>query len=628
MYSYDIFDTVIWRTVPNPISIFDVMENDNAFSEYWADQSVAFAKARRNSEFILRRIKGGGISIEDIYSRIGRKYAVEPEKLKKLIELELRTEGKSWVLNPFVLKEIKENIRKGEKVVLISDMYWDSKHLRKNLVMLDAVFAQIPIYVSCEWNATKASGKLYRIVKEQEGIDFDHWKHTGDNKRSDYQIPKTLGIDAVCINSGIRYSYEKQLDICESGILTTYEAIIKARSHSNGDAFDLGASFAAPMVYQYVSWCIERAVQLGVHKLFFVLRDGYILKRVADIIISHRGLTLETEDLFGSRVAWRRPEITVDKLKRLSVWDKSNWIFRDPCYAYVAFERLGFSKEELGQYLTENDVSKLLRSFKDFKMVLNEALKKTDFCLAVEQKAKESGDALIAYFEKMLGKCEPFVFVDTNSTGKSQADLVGLMDRAALDFPQFRFFYHTFLGKKDEINSDTQFVFQVADDQDRRFPEALFRAPYNPCYGFCREKEDTIRPVFFRSDYCAWNGKFNYDDYLRGILEFVKEIENVQNNESAQLDAYVSHLLKVANFDIISQDIICQVGALPFGPDEYGNETIDFYPTLPFGALLHPFSELIYYPKGSFYRKGGIWPYLYKMLFSAVKVIRSIKKNC
>ena len=625
MYSYDIFDTVIWRTVPSSVSIFDVMKNDETFTEYWTEQNVDFAKARKNSEFIVRRIKGGGISVEEIYSRIGRKYAVEPEKLKKLIELELRTEGKSWVLNPFVLKEIKENIRKGEKVVLISDMYWDSKHLRKNLVMLDAVFAQIPIYVSCEWNATKASGKLYRIVKEQEGIDFEHWKHIGDNKHSDYQIPKTLGIEALCINSGIRYSYEKRLDINKSGTLTTYKCIVNTRTRSNGVAFDLGASFAAPMVYQYVDWCIERALELNIEKLFFVLRDGYILKRVADTIISRRGLKIETEDLFGSRVAWRRSEITVDKLKRLSVWDKSNWIFRDPCYAYVAFERLGFSKEELLLFLCADDVQRELLSFRDFKALLDKALSVPGFCIAVERKANEAGKGLVAYFRQMLSDNVSFAFVDTNSTGKSQVDLSSLLKKEAADIPTIRFFYHTFLGKETDIDPKTQYIYQIAGTQDRRFPEALFRAPYKPCYGYAWDNNEEVQPVFFQSDYCAWNGVFDYDSFLGGILSFTEEVEKQRIKEPVDLDAYVNYLLDVANFDVISKDIINQVGALPFGPDLYGNETLDFYPKLTFKALLHPFSDLIYYPKGSFYRNGGLWIWLYKILFSAVTYLRRIK---
>ena len=108
---------------------------------------------------------------------------------------------------------------------------------------------------------------------------------------------------------------------------------------------------------------------------------------------------------------------------------------------------------------------------------------------------------------------------------------------------------------------------------------------------------------------------------------FTREIEKASKKEQIQIDAYVNYLLEVANFGVISKDVIKQVGSIPFGPDKYGDETLDFYPKLKFKALIHPFTELIYYPKGSFYCKGGVWVLLYKGLFAGVKVLRSFKKS-
>ena len=376
------------------------------------------------------------------------------------------------------------------------------------------------------------------------------------------------------------------------------------------------------MVYQYVHWVIEQSVKKGINKLYFVLRDGYILKAVADIIIESRGLNISTEYLFGSRVAWRFPEMTIDKLKNLSVWDKSNWIFRDPAYAYVPFERLGFSREELGDILGEDFCKREYHAFSDFKAGLEEALANTTFCERLEENIKTAGQYMGEYLVQTLDENSNYALVDTNSTGKTQHDLDTFIDAHHLPIKKLRFFYHTFLSDNDPDVS-SQFVFIDASEQDRRFPEALFRAPFNPCYGYVKEGNE-IKPKIFNGQYCAWNYSFPYDDYLKGILAFTSEIE--RDERSYNLDSYVNVLMKVANFDIVSNDEVQQVARLPFNPDMKGEEILDFYPEIHPSNLTHPFTELIYFPKGSYYRAGGIWPEIYKMLDEMVKLKRHSKK--
>ena len=84
-------------------------------------------------------------------------------------------------------------------------------------------------------------------------------------------------------------------------------------------------------------------------------------------------------------------------------------------------------------------------------------------------------------------------------------------------------------------------------------------------------------------------------------------------------------LLKVVNFDIVSKDEIEQVAKMPFNPDLNGDEILDFYPKIRFRALFHPFSELIYYPKGSYYNARIIWRYIYSVLNQVVKLKRIVK---
>ena len=417
-----------------------------------------------------------------------------------------------------------------------------------------------------------------------------------------------------------KYDFEGKIDHRNLEMLETYGLIACVRNAEDSAAFCLGVSVAAPLVYQYVEWVITQAVSRGISALYFVMRDGYILKQVADIIIQKRQLPIKTSYIFGSRVAWRLPEMSVAKLEGLSVWDKSNWIFRDPAVAYVPFERLGFSRKEIDELLGPNVGKQPLYSFKDFKSVLAQSLSNSEFKTKLEHHIKAAGDNLDAYLHQTVNFSESFAFVDTNSTGKTQKDLSQFLQKRQSNQVEIPFFYHTYLADTPADKS-CQFVFTNKSADDKRFPEAFYRAPYNPCLGYMKTKSGTIEPKFHESTHCAWNESFDYDSYLRGILSFASTKETTPYRQ-LPLSLYVDFLQKVVNFKICSRDLVCQIAELPFQPDMYGDELLDFYPQIRWMDLFHPFSQLIYYPKGSYYRAGGIWIMIYQCLFFLTRLKR------
>jgi len=616
LYSYDIFDTVLFRKVPKSTDIFVVMEKE--IEGLWKNDFGSFAEVRKKTEFWARRILAKEISIEDIYRRIQKITCLSDLDINKLINIELRTEKRYTVLNMSVVNEIKTRIENGEQVILISDMYWHEKQIRCWLAEKDAIFLTVPIYISCDYGNTKASGKLFQLVKVKENADYSAWLHVGDNSKSDIIAPAKLLIKTKLVKGRRKYAFEKTLNIQDENILEVYEAISESVGNSNGDAFSMGASIVGPMVYQYTKWVVEEAEKKSIKTLYFVLRDGYILKKVADLIIRGKNLDIKTHYIFGSRVAWRFPEITVDKLKNLTVWDKSNWIFRDPAIAYVPLERLGFNKQQVDHLFGTEFGKQELRTFNEFKKMLDYCLMENAFTEALEQNIINAKELLNRYLRQTIDFRESFAFVDTNSTGKTQKDINRMLASIDSGLGKLRFFYHTFLGNED-VDNLTQFAFIDSKEDDRRLPEAFFRAPMNQCYGYKIDiDKDIVVPRLHESTKCAWNYSFDYDSYLDGIIEFVSRIGD------ANVDSYVDYLLKVVNFKIISKDEIHQAAKMPFNPDLNGDEILDFYPKLSVHALFHPFSQLLYYPKGSYYDSGGMWILIYKVLIIMVHLRRTI----
>lgn len=57
----------------------------------------------------------------------------------------------------------------------------------------------------------------------------------------------------------------------------------------------------------YVNWAVKHALKHGIECLYFISRDGYHLKRIADVIIKEKHYPIRTKYIYGSRKAWRIP---------------------------------------------------------------------------------------------------------------------------------------------------------------------------------------------------------------------------------------------------------------------------------------------------------------------------------
>ena len=309
LYSFDIFDTLVTRKVAMPAGIFALMQEklDKDLPENFRED---FYIIRINSEKYAREIcnKENGtreIIFDDIYSYMQEQYKLSSDEIEKIKQLEIETELENLLPIDKNINELKKLIQDGNEVVLISDMYHSESTIRMFLCHIDKVFNDIKIYVSSEYKKNKHSGQLFTQVQEIEGIAFKNWSHHGDNIQADIKKPKSLGIRTIHTPLPELMPYEKEvLELYPSNSL--FQAIVgSARlcrmnvQKKNQDKYDFGASYAAPIIYNYVNWVIDEALEKGFKTLHFVARDGYIPKIVADIIIQKRNLDIKTKYIYG-----------------------------------------------------------------------------------------------------------------------------------------------------------------------------------------------------------------------------------------------------------------------------------------------------------------------------------------
>ncbi len=322
--SFDVFDTLLTRTTAVPKGIFALMQKelkDNvSFSIIDKYVRENFYIIRVESEAFLRKHYAfhgiNEITLDEIYDYIQKNYALSDDEKFLLKNFEISTERKNLIGIPENIERVKSAISSGYRVILISDIYHSSETLRQFLTDKNEIFKNIPIYVSSECRCMKGSGDLFKYVQEKEHIEVQKWIHIGDNLNSDIKAANRIGIKSEKYNYVNLKEYEKRLlgrypeDVYVQLAVGTAKNI--RNFYKRNEKFNLGVSMGGVILYPYVNWVIEQSIKRGINRLYFVMRDGYVLKQMCDVLIKEKGLDIKTKLLYGSREAWRAPSITYE----------------------------------------------------------------------------------------------------------------------------------------------------------------------------------------------------------------------------------------------------------------------------------------------------------------------------
>lgn len=361
LYSYDIFDTLITRITYSPVGIFYIMQEKlqklHRFSGYFSDNFAAIRTetekhAKQDSEYVGRE----DIYLKDIYNAMSDYEELSEEDIDFLVKLEQQTEYNCIVPIDKNISELKEHIKNNDKVILISDMYLNETVIRNILINIDEVFKEIPIYVSCDYSMCKSTGRLYAYIHEKMHVEYKDWVHIGDNYKSDFIIPKTLGIKCEYRQNWIEYNwikeYKKKCDVKSLEYQLGFGVARYLCINSERDELkELALSFSGIVLNGYVNWIIQNAVKKGHEELYFIARDGYILQKLADKIIKDNRLAIKTKYIYGSRKVWRNVD-TEEKKDNLKKYFEQNIAF-DKNIAFIDANGYGISIANVASILDD-----------------------------------------------------------------------------------------------------------------------------------------------------------------------------------------------------------------------------------------------------------------------------------
>lgn len=581
MHSFDIFDTLITRKTAIPGGIFMLMEKRMyELNRYDSFLCANFYDLRSGAEKLARRYaRSAGkeeITLDDIYKTLSTTTNLSEEQLEELKKIEVDMEY-NHVLgiqkNISLLKKIRNE---GGKVVLISDMYLDEKSIRYILCRVDTVFADIPVYVSSAYGKTKGSGGLFLAVQKQEQTDFADWVHYGDNENADIRSAMKLGIKAVHLVSEGLKEYEhpeksiyRQLSIGSSRYV---------RMLGKGDCVsEVGASLAGPILYPYVRWILRESLKNEINRLYFVARDGWILKQIADKIIEKESYHINTAYIYGSRVVWRLPcyDGTKEDLGEIihysSMNEVSSWEDLAKLFQLTLEELVPFLPQKADPLLRKEQISRSEADTICKWLQEEEAFRK----YLVESQAKNR-ELVIRYLQQELDVSDDrYAFVELSGSGFTQQCLAKILG----DFYKGEvknFFYCL----SDIHGNDCCRIFQFYPNDLKRYfmLELMCRAPHGQVTGY-KEEEGVILPVLEPRE-GEWIKAYGIEAYRDAVLAYVENMEDacVQNGliDTQNLDIVKDYMGLIAEYPPKRiADYFCH---MPFSCSGKNNAMIEFAP--------------------------------------------------
>lgn len=324
--SFDIFDTLIVRPfwVPDDIFYF-VAEKVRQI----VPDAETFIAMRRESEekcrLISKTLESGteDVTLREIYTFMMKLFGFSEEETVAMMSAEM--EAELYFCRPrcagVALFELAKFI--GKRVVLTSDMYLE-KHLIERMLEKCGISGYDKLYLSSDYKKLKSTGGLFKIVKKAEGGTKKMLLHIGDNWGSDVLAAEKAGMRPLFfpkavetytnnisniyagdafkqIYDGAHANYDSRCVMDQLPLRCLFACVahgffddpfrsFHGGSLYNADAYFMGFSTLGMHLLGLVKFIKDKAEKLGLDHIVFLARDGYIVKKIFDVLYEGSGI--------------------------------------------------------------------------------------------------------------------------------------------------------------------------------------------------------------------------------------------------------------------------------------------------------------------------------------------------
>lgn len=276
--TFDIFDTLVTRTLFQPNDLFDRMEKKSTHSF-----SKPFLEIRKRAEQKARETFLHDVNLDEIYEVLEEEEHLSKEESKRLKDLEIALELEHLIPRKEMVELFNRLIKSKIHVDLISDMYLKKEVIEKILFHC-GIQNYRDLYISCEENKRKDTGAMWDFYFEKMK---ENTIHVGDNYQSDYLAVLKRGRPAVKVLSSRDFldyygaispsSIEESISFGKLYNQFWLNSPFLVRERMKEDLSCYGKYFLAPIFFTFFNW-FEKVNTSS--KILFISREGYYLQKI------------------------------------------------------------------------------------------------------------------------------------------------------------------------------------------------------------------------------------------------------------------------------------------------------------------------------------------------------------
>lgn len=482
--SFDMFDTLVSRLVCSPKDVFTLVEARTGVRR--------FKEARISAERAARAKGRPEITLDDIYGELEDTFP-QHGTLASLKSCELQVERDVCVANVKGVRLYEEAKASGARIAITSDMYLPAGFLEDILRECGYVGWEL-FFVSCERDATKASGTLYDAVVREAGVKPSEILHVGDNPKSDILRARKRGLATLRVHPGKSH----QVDICESFVVGAQEA--RKGTEAGGATYigDFGYRCLGPVLAGFCGWLKNELLARDIKKVFYLARDGLIIQRAM--------ATLGEDSLLGTYLYASRRALQVPSIALLGSFREivDSMFLPRTISLRKLFRKMGLDEREAAQRMIEVGIDPDVR--RETANIAEDADSLKAYGIlsqSVKCNAEEELEMLAAYLRQSEFEGKVAV-VDIGWFGNMQLALERICGAAGINAEIYGYYVGLSPNGRNQLTHRMKgYLFDVMHDKDlfekercyNLIFETLFSAPHGTTRKFQMNDQGRVEPV-------------------------------------------------------------------------------------------------------------------------------------
>lgn len=304
--SFDVFDTLICRTVLQPKNVFSLIRGQLRKSfphPLPAALTRQFVELRQAAErYLTLRLREETtrreeISIDEVYGLLSADFELGPEVCQALIELEQAVELDCLIPRPMGRRLFEQAQKAGKQILVLSDTIHNGQFIEQ-VLRKSGYSGWDHLFVSCDEGLKKDTGSLFRHVSRVLQLNPTDVCHIGDNPNGDLRRAREHGWQSHRVvatpTKVMALVKERPLNMsvvqdsifagaCWSGFSYHFLDSTQTESQSTGifsQPEEIGFATLGPAMYFFTRWLVEQALSTKCRQIVLFARDTALPHRI------------------------------------------------------------------------------------------------------------------------------------------------------------------------------------------------------------------------------------------------------------------------------------------------------------------------------------------------------------